>query len=141
VAESQEVAEQHPLSRRWAVFEDDGVSAWLYLTQPDALRPVADCWLYNRITPPSPGEIHRYRGRPPPASTEYAGPESVRSLPEAATISFKWSADGESVAVSIGEEPLGLIVQGQPRGLSKNLRAPGPWGQPWDEALYQSVVP
>lgn len=47
-------SEQHPGSRRWVVFEDDGTSAWLYLTAPDEMRPAADCWLYNRVPAPAP---------------------------------------------------------------------------------------
>src|SRR6188474_2441390 len=41
-------SEQHPMSRRWAVVEDDGKVAWLYLTAPDSLKPVATCFLYNQ---------------------------------------------------------------------------------------------
>ncbi|MFC1759348.1 hypothetical protein ACFL2H_11385, partial [Planctomycetota bacterium] len=44
---------QHPLSRRFAIFEDSGTSAWLYLTEPDTEKPSADAWVYNRIPAPS----------------------------------------------------------------------------------------
>jgi hypothetical protein len=66
------VMEQHPISRRNAVFDDDGISAWLYLTRPNSEEPVRDCWLYNRIAPPPYSEIDRYRGGQPPAPAGYA---------------------------------------------------------------------
>ena len=49
--------EQHPISRRFAVLEDDGNSAWLYLTEPNGERPCADAWVYDRIAPPSREEL------------------------------------------------------------------------------------
>ena len=33
---------QHSLSRRFAILEDNGTSAWLYLTEPDTEKPSAD---------------------------------------------------------------------------------------------------
>ena len=43
------LSDQHPVSRRWAIVEDDGRSGWLYLSEPAATRVAAHCWLYNRI--------------------------------------------------------------------------------------------
>jgi hypothetical protein len=132
-------SEQHPRSGRWAVFEDDGTSAWLYLTQPNTMEPVADCWLYNRVPAPAPGDVQRYRDGPPPASTDYASTDSTRPMPDEAAIAFRWSPDGESVAVWIEQEPVGFIAHGQPRGFARHVKKTGPWGQTWDPALYQSL--
>ena len=61
--------EMHPISRRFAVFEDDGNSAWLYLTEPNTRRPVADALVYNRIAPPRCEEVESFRPSPPPAAS------------------------------------------------------------------------
>src|SRR5438132_230494 len=65
------VSEQHPVSRRWAVIEDDGRAAWLYLTEPDTRKPVADCWLYNRV--PTPPHFDSVRDEPPVVPQTHAG--------------------------------------------------------------------
>jgi hypothetical protein len=62
---------QHSTSRRFAVLEDNGTSAWLYLTEPDSRTPVADAWVYNRIPAPSTKKILSYRGGPAPAAIGY----------------------------------------------------------------------
>jgi len=52
---------QHPVSHRLAVLEDDGTSAWLYLTEANSQKPFADAWIYNRIAAPSTKEISAFR--------------------------------------------------------------------------------
>jgi hypothetical protein len=133
--------EQHPVSRRWAVFDDEGDSAWLYLTERDEPRPIADCWVYNRVPAPQPAEIARYRGGPPPACIGHAGPDARYQGPEPPVVRFLWSPDGESVAVWINGRELGYIVSGGRRGFSRHLLQAGPWGQPWDEPRYRAVFP
>ena len=72
---------QHPESLRYAILEDNGTSAWLYLSEPDKPKPVADVWIYNRIEAPSRDEIRAYRDGPPPAAAGFAGPNAVCSNP------------------------------------------------------------
>jgi hypothetical protein len=136
-------SEQHPLSRRWAVFEDDGVSGWLYLTAPNEERPIADCWVYNRI-PASTAETSRAymeRGSAPPASAEYIDSEAHYTGAEQPLVQFVWAGDGESVAVLIDHLTLGAIIAGggPGGGFSRHLTRPGPWGKPWNESVAVST--
>lgn len=103
-------SEQHPFSRRWAVVEDDGGVAWLYLSAPDSLKPIASCFLYDQAGTqvPAPKEIH-----------------------------FRWSTDGESVAVLFGSDLMGFIARGEQHGFSKLLSTPGALGAPLDVSLYE----
>jgi hypothetical protein len=103
-------SEQHPVSRRWAVVEDDGSVAWLYLSAPDSLKPVATCFLYN---------------------------QADQVAPRAADIHFRWSTDGESVAVHFGATLMGFIASGEQHGFSKLLTAAGALGAPIDTNLYE----
>ncbi len=55
---------QHPESLRYAILEDNGTSAWLYLTEPCKPGPAADAWVYNRVEPPWRDEVRAYRDGP-----------------------------------------------------------------------------
>lgn len=132
------VSEQHSISRRWAMIEDDGTSCWLYLSGPDTQKPVADCWLYNRVPAPDEAEIEKYRGGPPPAARQYAGPDALMLPPREAQVSLRWSRDGESVAAFFERELAGFIVGGQARGFSRHLIASGAWGSPLDRTIFQA---
>jgi hypothetical protein len=135
------VSQQHPGSRRFAVFEDDGTAGYLYLTVPDGRKPVGDCWLYNRIPAPELSEIQNYIGSPPPAAQGYAGPNAQRQAPSEAAVSFLWSPDGNAVSALIDGEPTGFLIfgEGGHGGYSLHLLKEGPWGKPWDERRFREV--
>ena len=103
-------SEQHSLSRRWAVVEDDGTVAWLYLSAPDSLKPVATCFLYN---------------------------QADKLAPLAEDVHFRWSPDGQCVAVHFGSTLMGFIASGEDRGFSRLLTTVGALGAPLDAALYE----
>lgn len=130
------VSQQNPWSRRWAVVANEGASVWLYLTEPDGKKPIADCWLLN--TALAPTDLHEYRAgmSAPPATQAYAGPDSRGPVPVEGTVEFRWSDDGESVAVLVNGDLLGFIAAGSKRGFSKHLVAAGPFGRPLDRGLY-----
>jgi hypothetical protein len=133
------LSEQHPASRRWAVLEDDGLSAWLYLTEPGSEKPVADCWIYNRIPDPEPAASYLSRGVAPPAPAEYVSSGALLAPPDAARFRLVWSQDGKSVAVFAGSILMSFIASGHRRGVSRNLKRAGAWGNPLDESVYKSA--
>lgn len=130
---------EHPASGRRAVLDDDGTSAWLYLTEPGTRKPVADAWVYNRVAAPAVDAIQSYRGGPPPAAQGYASESALCEAAFAQEWSFIWSTDGESVAVAKDNQPVAFIVRGQKRGYSRELVKDGPWGHPWSESLFRST--
>ncbi|MBI5029075.1 MAG: hypothetical protein HZB51_01010 [Chloroflexi bacterium] len=131
------LTDQHPLSRRSAVLEDDGTSAWLYLTQPNLQMPIADVWVYNRIPAPSMKIIPSYRDGPPPAPVGYAHNTALCRDPGTHEWSFIWSADGESVAIAKDGLPVACIISAQKSGHSRELLKDGPWGMTWSEELFR----
>jgi hypothetical protein len=131
--------DQHPSSRRMACIEDDGTSAWLYLTEPDSRKPVADAWVYNRIAAPPFDAIKAYRGGPPPAAQGYASEQALCEDPSADEWSFIWSSDGEAVAIAKDGAPVAFIVLGRKGGYSRELVKDGPWGHPWSDELFHST--
>lgn len=126
-------------SGRWAIFEDNGVSAWLYLTEKDIPNPIEDCWIYNRIVPPSFVKIKEYQPQPPPASADVTDDRSIYLSPNKKLISFLWSKDGNAVALLYNNTPLGFIVEGRDRGYSKYLLKISPWGNMFDEKLFEKI--
>jgi hypothetical protein len=132
------ISEQNPTSHRRAVFEDDGISGWLYLTEPESQKPIADSWIYNRVSVKESAEEYMSRGTAPPAPLSYAGPDAEMAADES-DFSLLWAGDGESVALFINRSLVGFIVSGGPRGYSRNLVKEGPWGIPLDEELYRTV--
>jgi hypothetical protein len=134
------LGEQHPVSGRRGTLEDDGTSAWLYLSAPDAPRVVADAWVFNRVPPPPASGVASYRPGPPPAAEGYAGPGALCADPSAHGWSLLWSADGESVAVLRDGAALALIARAGRPGYSRLLAKCGPWGRVWDEALFRQVM-
>jgi hypothetical protein len=132
-------SEQHPGSRRWAILEDDGRSAWLYLSEPGTPKPIADSWIYNRVRLIEPAQLPEFRGGPPPAAKEVASEECLLTDPDPSHMSFVWSRDGRSVAFVLGGKALGFIVDGGNPGYSRYLLKTCSWGHPWDEKLYRNV--
>lgn len=132
-------SEQHPVSHRWAVLEDDGLAAWLYLTEPNSEKPVADCWIYNRLWNFDPAESYSSCGVAPPAPSDYVRDDALLAAPNASGFRFVWSTDGASVALFDGHILSGFIATGQERGFSRNLKKSGAWGNPLDENVYTSV--
>lgn len=122
------IREQHPVSRRYAVFEDDGTSGWLYLTAPDEHRLVADAWVYNRVAPPE--NVKSTRPRPPPLIARFAAEGAVVTEPTRSVWRFRWSADGEAVALERDGTLVALIARGRKRGYSLHISAECSWGSP-----------
>ena len=131
--------EQHAISKRSAIFEDDGKSGCLYLTAPNDLRPTSDVWVYNRIPAPNPSDVHNFRPGPPPAPIGHANDNAMCSNPQSSSWSFLWSRDGESVSLLIDEQPLAFIIASSQRGYSRNLLARGPWGSPWNSDVFDAT--
>jgi hypothetical protein len=134
------ISEQHSSSQRHAIFEDDGTSAWLYLTGPNGPRPVADVFVYNRQAP-SDRVDKSDRSHPPPIVKQFAAPDAVVDDPGRSVWRFQWSADGNSVALVRDGVVVALIRAGQRRGYSSAVVAECPWGAPLgDEHLAAAGV-
>jgi len=131
------ISERHPLSNQQARLEDDGHSAWLYLTKENSPVVTADAWIYNRIAAPSDTEIVNFKTASPPAVSSYAHANARFTPLPSDTFEIKWSADGRSVALLINGIAFGFIPPGALRGYSRHLVKDGPWGHHWDEKLYQ----
>ena len=135
--ENLHLEEAHPISHRRAILDDDGTSAWLYLTEPNSHKPVADAWVYNRIPAPAASTIKSYQGGPPPAALGYVTTTAICTHPAAFTWTFVWASNGDSVAVARDGKPVAFIIAGEGRGYSRELSKQGGWGSPWSDELFR----
>lgn len=133
------IESQHPASHRFAIFEDDGTSAWLYLTEPNTQKPVADAWVYNRIAAPPTKDIPSYRGGPPPAAIGYASDTALQESPHLHQWSIKWSGDGQSVALMKDSAPVAFIMSDPKASYSHEIIKDGPWGNVWSQSEFDRV--
>jgi hypothetical protein len=136
-AEDLFISEQHPISQRSAILEDDGRVAWLYLTEPGTQKPAADCWLYNRVA--TPPRFDSARGEAPVVPATHAASGATQDPPFEKSVHFVWSSDGESVAVVFESQLAGFIAHGKARGFSRNIRVSGPFGNVLDMNLYRNL--
>lgn len=129
------VSSQSNISQRWAIVEESGGATYLYLTEPDSMKPTADAFLFSKVILDSGAEVQSIAesGMPPPILRKYATSQAKRESAYETQISFKWSASGEAVAVLIEGEPFAAIVGGV--SYSKAVAAEGSWGVPWNESV------
>jgi len=129
-------------SGRSAVIADEGDSIWLYLTHPTRAEFERDCWLFNTPKAPDDPELERYEQQsvPPPAPARFINEGGVRPTPSEKSISVRWSADGNAVAVLVDGSPVGLASMSAECGMSRYLRESCPWGEPWDDARWVELL-
>jgi len=125
-------------SKRWAVLEDDGVSAWLYLTEPNSEKPIADCWIYNRVRVSSKEDMAKY-SIPYPAICSVTDDNAVYDDVDQSILSFLWSKNGESVCLFYGNICLGYICENDKLGYSFHLTNKSTWGNVFDLALFKKT--
>lgn len=130
---------QHPDTKRWAVFEDYGASAWLTVTTPDEPRPVGDCFVYNCHPPEDTIPASWNRSGPPPITTRFASPGACRPNISAKRVRLTWTGIGHAALVLIDGEPVAFLVVGERHGYSRGIAVDGPYGRPWDDARYAEV--
>lgn len=124
-------------SGRHATLEDDGFSAWLYLTSQSEYRMTADCFVYSRVEPSDYRIMPHGEEGPPLLLRQFATPLAVQRSVCAQDLSLRFSPDGNSAFVFLRGEPWAFAIYDQNYGYSKSLSAAGPFGRPWNEALFQ----
>jgi len=128
----------NPISNRIAVFEDDEKTAFLYLLQKNSQKPEKDAVVYSRV--PLPPKVDwsaiSNSGNTPPLSIDVASKSAIISNPKTTEFSFKWSKDGNSVAILRNGIPLAFASTFEKYGFSKAIAKPSPLANPWNQNLY-----
>lgn len=124
---------QHPFNLRWAILEDDGTGAWLYITEPDQPVPIADCLVYSCVEPVEVIPADWDRKSPPPLTREYASERAWQPDADRSPIRLAWASSGKAAVVLMDDEPVAVLAVGEKQGWSKSIAKSGPYGLKWDE--------
>jgi hypothetical protein len=127
---------QSKASGRHATLEEDGYSAWLYLTSQSEYEVVADCFVYSRVQLPDHLVAPVGKNGPPLLIRQQATSIAVQRVVPAESLRLEFSSDGNSAIVLLRGEPWAFVTYDQKHGYSKSLSVAGPFGYPWDEQLY-----
>ena len=131
-------------SKRHAVVEDNGLTAWLYLHLPSNSPKLtgnvyADAFIFNRESLIDISEVKFYKPNPPPITMKHGHDISICKSPTNHSWSINWSTDGESILLFKDSTPWCFIAKGDSRGYSKAVKNDGPWGHPWNEIKFNSI--
>lgn len=129
------------VSRRLAVLEDDGVVAYLYLSAAGSQMPIRAVVAYSRQPPVAKidwSEVGKTGGAPP-ISQDIASPTAVLAKPDAAELSFRWSRNGDAVALLRRGSPLAFAAASRIDGQSKAVVRASPLAIPWSQRSYDSI--
>lgn len=141
IAEEIFLQSQSPVSKRHAVLEDNGKVAFIYLTEPSIPKPMKDAIVYMRVEPIEAVDWERITntGDTPLLRRDLASPSAVIRNPKASEFSFKWSTDGESVAVLRNGQPLAFALVKDRHGYSRAVSVSSPLANAWDDARYTTL--
>src|SRR5262245_23459459 len=108
---------------------------------PALPRPVKNAIVYSRIPPLDAVDWDRIKktGEAPLLSRDIASPTAVISSPRRWEFTFKWSADGEAVAIFRHGVPLAFVSIKARLGYSKAVAVASPLANAWDQKLYSSL--
>lgn len=132
--------EQNPVSKRWALFDENDNIAYLYLTERESQQPLADVVVYAKEL------VHHHaltaplrQGLPPMLTQDYASPVAIRTDIKREDISFLWSAKGNAVAACIRGEPVAFVTASGGHAFSRAVGREGPFGKPWNHAGFEKL--
>lgn len=125
-------------SNRFAILDETDKVAFLYLTKPGEQSPSKDAIAYMRVKPPVnfDWKADASKGEPPLLPAKLASEKAVITGTSEADFSFKWSSDGNAVALSYKNEPIAFVVASEPTGFSKAVSIDNALTNAWNQVLY-----
>jgi hypothetical protein len=134
------IEEKNTVSGRFAILEENGSSAWLYLTPSSGKGIEKDAFVYSPIEPHKELDKKSIEdGNPPVLIEGVASDTAVIKNVKKENISFSWSKNGESVVVLFNGNPIAMILESTKQSYSKALKKASFFGSPWDQELYNKV--
>ncbi len=78
-------------------------------------------------------------GDAPSITRDIASPDAIIKNPQEHEFSFKWSTDGQAVALLRKGKPIAFASIADKFGYSKAVSKPSPLANPWDQKRYDSL--
>lgn len=131
----------HEASNRFGIFEDNEETAFLYLTEAGTQRPIKDAVAYSRKSPVEKVDWEKIEesGDAPPLWKDISSDTAVVESPNETEFSFKWSADGNAIALLRNGIPIAFVSTTEKYGFSKAVSKPSPLANPWSQQRYESI--
>ncbi len=133
---------QNSSSGRFAILDDNGRVAYLYLTNTDSQKPFRDAIAYSRI----PLETREAwlkgvkKDEAPQLFTEIASETAIIASPNENEFSFIWSSDGHTAALLRNGEPIALVSAHETPGYSKAACKTSALATPWNQEIFRSYI-
>jgi len=114
---------------------------YLYLTKPGTQQPERDAIAYMRISPVERADWERIQktGETPLLSKDLASAEAQITNPAAREFSFRWSRDGNAVALLRNGVPIAFASISDRYGYSKAVSKDSPMASAWNQAKYDAT--
>lgn len=128
-------------SNRYAVFEDNEKVAYLYLTEAGKPKPIKDAIAYSRVPPVSKINWKKIKktGDIPPLTRDVASAQGVIQSPSEDEFSFKWSAQGNAVALLRNGKPIAFTSSSEKFGYSRAVTKSSRLAYAWDQNKYAAI--
>jgi len=129
------------VSNRYAILDELQDTAVLYLSEVDNQKPVKDAFAYMRVEPLDilTWKNRMKRGESPILHIGLASESSVITKTQESDFTFKWSLDGQSVALIYKQLPIAFISIKEKYGFSKSVKKNSPIVNSWNEELYDEL--
>ncbi len=141
MAEDIFISSHNAESNRFAVFEDNEKVAFLYLTEAGSQKPIKDAIAYSRVPPVEKVDWEKIKetGDIPPLEKGLASAEAVIPSPKEKEFSFKWSTDGNSVALLRNGSPICFASTHEKFGYSRAVSKSSNLANAWDQKAYEHL--
>jgi hypothetical protein len=141
MAEDIFISTHNDTSNRFAVFEDNEKVAFLYLTEVGSQKPIKDAIAYSRAPPVEKIDWNKIKetGDTPPLEKDLASSEAVVPSPLETEFSFKWSADGNAVALLRNGTPICFVSAHDKFGYSRAVSKSSNLANAWDQKAYEHL--
>ena len=135
------ISSHNAISNRYSVFEDNEKVAFLYLTDIGIQKPIKDAIAYSRVPPVEKVDWEKIKetGDVPPLEQAIASNVAVIPNPSEKEFSFKWSPDGNAVALIRNGKPIAFISVKEKYGYSKAVAKSSRLANAWDQKKYESI--
>jgi len=129
------------VSKRYVILDEQNDSAIMYLSEVGIQKPAKDAFAYMRVEPVDfpTWEKRMKAGEPPILHSDIASKQAVITNTKESDFSFKWSTNGESVALFYMNKPIAFISLTEKYGFSKAVTKNSPIVNSWDEKLYTKL--
>lgn len=141
MAEEIFISSYNDASDRFAVFEDNEKVAFLYLTEVGSQKPIKVAIAYTRVPPVEKIDWEKIKetGDTPLLEKDLASAEALIPSPLEKEFSFKWSTDGNTVALLRNGAPICFTSANDKLGYSRAVSKSSNLANSWDQKAYEHL--